>query len=76
MTSFCYIFKIQLLYLFYLKKYFYNYEGHGLRYMIYSFLRVIEDENHADFKHSRQEVLRSTAIMDKFHKGHYTKIDM
>lgn len=58
------------------KKYFYNYEGHGLRYMIYNFLHVLDNPNHTDFKHTRQEVLRATAIMDKFHRGQYTKIDM
>lgn len=58
------------------KKYFYNYEGHGLRYMIYSFLHVLANSDHSDFKHTRQEVLRSTVIMDKFHSGQYTKIDM
>ena len=44
--------------------------------MIYSFLHVLGTPDHSDFKHTRQEVLRSTAILDKFHNGQYTKIDM
>ena len=57
------------------KKYFYNYEGEGLRYMVYGFLHTINGMERS-IQHTRQEVLRSTAILEKFHRGLCTKIDM
>ncbi|MBQ7857797.1 MAG: Gfo/Idh/MocA family oxidoreductase [Oscillospiraceae bacterium] len=57
------------------KKYFYNYEGEGLRYMIYSFLHAINGTERS-LVHTRQDVLRSTAILEKFHRGEYTGIEM
>lgn len=57
------------------KKYFYSYEGDGLRYMIYSFLHAINDPERG-LQHTRAEVLRATAIMEKFHEGGFTRIEM
>jgi glycerol-3-phosphate cytidylyltransferase len=57
------------------KKYFYNYEGDGLRYMIYSFLHAINNPDRV-LQHTRAEVLRATAILEKFHRGGYTRIEM
>lgn len=58
-----------------IKKYFYTYEGDGLRYMMYSFLNAI---NHPEWglQHTRAEVLRATAILEKFHQGNFTPIEM
>lgn len=58
-----------------IKKYFYNYEGDGLRYMIYSFLHAINDPERG-LQHTRAEVLRATAILEKFHQGGFTRIEM
>lgn len=57
------------------KKYFYNYEGEGLRYMIYSFLHIINGTE-CSLQHTRQEVLRATAILEKFDTGECTEIEM
>ena len=57
------------------KKYFYSYEGEGLRYMIYSFLHAINGTERT-IQHTRQEVLRATALLEKFHEGQCTKIEM
>ena len=57
------------------KKYFYNYEGEGLRYMIFSFLHAINGTERS-LVHTRQDVLRSTVILEKFHRGEYTGIEM
>ena len=57
------------------KKYFYSYEGDGLRYMIYSFLNAINDPERG-LQHTRAEVLRATAILEKFHQGGFTRIEM
>lgn len=58
-----------------IKKYYYTYEGDGLRYMMYSFLNAI---NHPEWglQHTRDEVLRATAILEKFHQGSFTPIEM
>ncbi len=58
------------------KKYFYAYEGNGLRYMLYGLLHTINDPQHRSFQHTRGEILRATAILEKFHKGKCTQIDM
>ena len=57
------------------KKYFYNYEGEGLRYMIYGFLHTI---NHTEksIRHTRQEILCSTALLEQFHKGQCRVVQM
>ena len=57
------------------KKYFYSYEGTGLRYMIYSFLNAINDPERT-LQHTRAEVLRATKILEKFHEGGFTRIEM
>lgn len=57
------------------KKYFYNYEGEGLRYMIYAFLHVIYGTSRS-LRHTRQEILRSTAILEQLHRGDCTVIDL
>lgn len=57
------------------KKYFYSYDGEGLRYMIYSFLHAINGTERS-IQHSRQEVLRATAVVEQFHRGDYTRIEL
>ena len=57
------------------KKYFYNYEGEGLRYMVYAFLHTIYGTERST-RHTRQEILRSTAILEQLHRGDCTVIDM
>lgn len=57
------------------RKYFFNYEGEGFRYMLHSFLRAVESPEET-FQHTRQDVLRTTALMEKFHKGKCTEIDV
>ena len=57
------------------KKYFYNYEGEGLRYMIYAFLHMIHGTERS-IRHTRQEILRSTAVLEQFHNGGCTVIDL
>lgn len=57
------------------KKYFYNYEGEGLRYMIYAFLHAIYGTERV-ILHTRQEILRSTAVLEKFHRGECSIIDL
>lgn len=58
------------------KKYFYNYDGEGLRYMIYSFLHTINAQEPSGIQHTRQEILRATAVLEKFHKGECVRIEM
>ncbi len=58
------------------KKYFYTYEGDGLRYLMYHFLHVLNAPDRRSFLHTREEVLRATAILEKFYKGHCTTIEM
>ena len=57
------------------KKYFYSYEGDGLRYMIYSFLHAINDPERG-LLHTRAEVLRATKLIEKFEKGKYKTIEI
>lgn len=57
------------------KKYFYNYEGDGLRYMIYAFLHAIYGTERS-IRHTRQEILRSTEILEQLHRGDCTVIDV
>ena len=56
------------------RKYFYNYEGEGLRYMLYSFLNTIMNPNRNNCQRTRANVLRSTAILEKFDSGDYKRI--
>ncbi|MBE6924323.1 MAG: glycerol-3-phosphate cytidylyltransferase [Ruminococcaceae bacterium] len=51
------------------KKYYFNYEGDGFRYMIYNFLHSIHAPERTSVQHTRQEILRATTLMEKFHKG-------
>ena len=57
------------------KKYFYSYEGDGLRYMIYSFLHIVNDSERVPL-HTRAEVLRTTRLLEKFNEGQYTTLEM
>ena len=57
------------------KKYFYSYEGDGLRYMVYNFLHAI-NEPERGLLHTRAEVLRATKLIEKFEKGKYKTIEM
>ena len=57
------------------KKYFYSYEGDGLRYMIYSFLHAINDPERG-LLHTRSEVLRTTKLIEKFESGKYMTIEI
>lgn len=56
------------------KKYFYNYEGEGLRYMLYQFLHAAREPAKPNYQHTRQEVLRATEILEKFDRGQYHHI--
>ena len=51
------------------KKYYFNYEGDGFRYMIYNFLYAINEPEKTTIAHTRQEILRATTLLEKFHKG-------
>ena len=57
------------------KKYFYNYEGEGLRYMLYAFLHAIYGAGHG-LRHTRQDILRSTAVVEQLYRGDCTVIDL
>lgn len=57
------------------KKYFYTYEGEGLRYMLYKFLHAVGDPGKANYLHTRQEILRTTALLERFAAGDYCRID-
>lgn len=57
------------------KKYFYNYDGEGLRYMIYAFLHAIYGTERS-IRHSRHDILRSTAVLERLHRGDCTVIDL
>lgn len=57
-----------------IKKYFYTYEGEGLRYMLYRFLHAAKAPQEINYQHTRPEVLRSTAILEKFDRGDYHSI--
>ena len=57
------------------KKYFYNYEGEGLRYMIYGFLHAIYGTERT-VRHTRQDILRSTAVLEQLHRGECNIIPM
>ncbi len=57
-----------------IKKYFYGYEGEGLRYTLYRFLRAANNHERGSYQHTRAEVLRATAILEKFDKGEYRSI--
>lgn len=57
------------------KKYFYSFEGDGLRYMIYSFLHAINDPERGVL-HTRAEVLRATKLIEKFDTGKYLTIEI
>lgn len=58
------------------KKYYFNYEGDGFRYMIYNFLYTINEPEKVTVPHTRQEVLRATAIMEKFHNGQMVQMEL
>ncbi len=58
------------------RKFFYNYEGDGFRYMIHSFLETIDAPERGSFRHTRQEILRTTALLEKFHKGQCTNLEL
>ncbi len=58
------------------KKYYYSYEGDGFRYMIYSFLHSINDPERCSIQHTRQEVLRATSVLERFHKDDCNIIEM
>ena len=51
------------------KKYFFNYEGSGFRYMIYEFLHLINQPGSKNYKHTQQEILRATMLMEQYHNG-------
>ncbi len=58
------------------KKYYFNYEGDGFRYMIYNFLHSINAPERTSVQHTRQEILRATTLMEKFHKGECTFLEL
>jgi hypothetical protein len=57
------------------KKYFYNYEGEGLRYMLYAFLHAIYGAG-CGLRHTRQDIFRSTAVLEQLHRGDCTVINL
>lgn len=58
------------------KKYYYSFEGEGFRYMIYNFLYALNDPERGGFQHTRKEVFRTTAVLEKFHNDDCTLIEM
>lgn len=50
------------------KKYFYNYEGSGLRYMLLKFVQLINDGLIEDYEHKRLEIFQSTRILEYIEK--------
>lgn len=58
------------------KKYYYSYEGDGFRYMIYNFLYRINNPERYTIQHTRQDVLRATALLERFHKGECTLVEL
>lgn len=58
------------------KKYYFNYEGDGFRYMIYNFLHSINDPEKTSVRHTRREIFRATALLEKFHKGEITQLEL
>ncbi len=56
------------------KKYFFSYEGEGLRYMLYRFLHAAQAPEEINYQHTRGEILRATAILEKFDRGDYRTI--
>ncbi len=58
------------------KKYYFSYEGDGFRYMVYNFLHAIHDPERTSVSHTRQEILRATTIMERFHNGNCTRLEL
>lgn len=58
------------------KKYYFSYEGDGFRYMIYNFLHAVHAPERTSVQHTRQEILRATTLMEKFHKGNRTNLEL
>ena len=44
--------------------------------MIYNFLYAINEPERGSIQHTRAEVMRATTVLEKFHKGDCTAIEM
>lgn len=51
------------------KKFFYSYDGEGLRYEIQEFLSMIVNERHSCYKLRRSESIAIAKIIEKYHNG-------
>lgn len=51
------------------KKFFYSYDGEGLRYEIQEFLSMIVNERHSCYKLRRSESVAIAKIIEKYHNG-------
>jgi glycerol-3-phosphate cytidylyltransferase len=58
------------------KKYYFSYEGDGFRYMVYNFLHAINAPEKTTVPHTRQEILRATALLERFHTGKCTRLEL
>ena len=47
------------------KKYFYNYNGYGHRYMFLHFVHLIHGDRVENYLHSKEEVMMSTAVVEE-----------
>lgn len=57
------------------KKYFYSYEGDGLRYEIQEFISMIVNERYSSYKLRRQESTTIADLLEKYHnKENYTEL--
>jgi len=57
------------------KKYFYSYDGDGLRYEIQEFISMIVNQRKSSYKFRRNESMTITQIIEKFNKKeNYTKL--
>ena len=53
------------------KKYFYSYDGEGLRYEIQEFLSMIVNDRRSCYKLRRRESVAIAEIIEKFRNGEY-----
>ena len=53
------------------KKYFYSYEGEGLRYEIHEFISMIINNRMSSYRLRRSESILIATIIDSYRKGKY-----
>jgi len=56
------------------KKYFYSYDGEGLRYEIQEFISMIANERRSSYKLRREESIAIASIIEEYHKGDFLTI--